>query len=164
MLPGISIDISESAYNELRKLAASVMRFERRRITMSPTALLHEALLRLSSDGLPTASGPIAKPLLITIMRNLLIDLGRRRTRLAQCFASSSVETGTAPSVADSYATQAAVRKLSAIDQRQAAIVELRVAAGCSNEEIAHRLGCSVRTVAREWSAARLWLRRELGE
>ena len=157
------MELSESAYNELRKLAASVMRSERRRITVNPTALLHEALLRFSRDGFSAASEPGARPILTVIMRNLLVDFARRRATLGRYLASRDVAPPP-PYTADLYPTQAAIRKLSAIDQRQAAIVELRVAGGCSNEEIASRLGCSVRTVAREWSAARLWLRRELGE
>lgn len=153
--------ISETKYAEWRRLSASVMRRERRQITLSPTALLHEALLRLPGEDTRTADGS-TKPILLTIMRHLLIDRARKRSVVRKHQEQSGVPELTVQPVADRYLIQEAIRRLAQLDERQAAIVELKILAGLSIEEIAERFGCSSRTVSRDWITAKLWLQREL--
>jgi len=155
--------MSAATYAELHSVAVSAMRSERRKITLSPTVLLHEVLLRYFRSRIPGSNELPAKPLLFVIMRNLLTDFARRRSSHAKYVAAAGEAPPSAPSPATAYRVQAAIRKLAELDRRQAAIVELRILAGFSNEEIADRLGCCARTVIREWRSAQLWLRRELG-
>lgn len=159
---GPLVDISDSTYAEWRKLSAAIMRRERHKVTLSATALLHEAILRLPREQFALLVDN-AKPILRTIMRHLLIDHARRRRR-RQAYTASQLQFDHAPEQpAKQYPVQDAIRRLAVLDQRQAAIVEMRIVAGLSNDEIAKRLGCSSRTIARDWITARLWLQRELG-
>ncbi len=146
--------LSEKSYFELRRLAARLMQKEYRVVTLSATALLHEALLRWS----PAQDQKI----LPLIMRHVLIDYARRRTVLQKHLDGQLQDTSATMHPADRLTVQQAVEKLAKLDQRQAAVVELRVTAGLSLEEISLRLGCSVRTAQRDWMTARRWLQREL--
>lgn len=146
--------LSEKSYFELRHLAARLMRKEYRVVTLSATALLHEALLRWSP-----AQDQRILPL---IMRHVLIDYARRRAVLQKHLDQQAPAEPAKLHPADQLAVQQALQKLARLDQRQAAVVELRVTAGLSLEEISLRLGCSVRTAQRDWMTARRWLQREL--
>jgi RNA polymerase sigma factor (TIGR02999 family) len=152
-------------YDELRRLAESYLRRERR-ISMCRTELVHELYLRLP-EGIPEMEnrshffGIAAR-----LMRQILVDLSRERSRLKRKFDPATValpggaEKGSP--LVDVLVLDQCLDRLHALDPRKAEVVELRSFGGLSVEEIAGALDLSEATVKREWSVARLWLRREL--
>ncbi len=157
-------------YNELRHRAGFLMQREREGHTLQPTALVHEAFLRLVQQERVEWQGrahffAVASQ----VMRRILVDHARaraagkrggRETRMA-------LEEGLGLSAArdaDVMAIDQALTKLAAIDQRQAEIVSLRFFGGLSVEEVAAVLSLPKRTVEAEWTMIRAWLRRELTE
>jgi RNA polymerase sigma factor (TIGR02999 family) len=158
-------------YDELRRLAARELRRERSDHTLQPTALVHEAWLRLLGDRRVDFEGRgHFFALAARAMRRVLIDharraiAGRRPPRAARVELSPELEPlgsgGADP--AEVLALDAALERLAALDPRQASVVELRFFGGLSAPEAATALGVSEATVAREWRAARAWLKREL--
>jgi RNA polymerase sigma factor (TIGR02999 family) len=158
-------------YRELRRLAESVMRAERSNHTLQPTALVHEAWLRLQNQrGAPWQGRTHGLALGAQAMRRLLIDHGRHQKRekrgggvqpLALDDVLNAAATGAVP-VEHLLTIEAALTRLESIDERAAQVVMLRFFAGMSNGEIAEHLGVSVRTIEGEWAHARAWLKREL--
>ena len=158
----------EVVYEELRRLAARRMKGERFDHTLQPTALVHEAYLCLF-DG-PQRSWTNRTHFFAfsaRVMRNILVDHARRHntqreggtnTRLALDPLLSSYS----PPVNDVVVLDQALERLAVMDPRQAQIVELRFFAGMTEEEIAEILGLSLRTVKREWIAAKAWLYQQL--
>jgi len=157
-------------YAELRRLAARYMRQERRDHTLQPTALVHEAYLKLIEQRrVDWQSRAHFYCVAARLMRRILVDHAREVK--ASKRAGSRYRVPLEPEVA---ATEEKPGELLAIDQaldrllkhnpRQAQIVELRFFGGCSEEEIAHMLAISVRTVKRDWSVARAWLYAELSK
>jgi RNA polymerase sigma-70 factor (ECF subfamily) len=155
-------------YDELRKLAARYMRRERRDHTLQPTALVHEAYLKLREQRqVQWQSRGHFYCIAARLMRRILVDHAREVK--ASKRAGSRVKVPLEPEIALAEGKSA---ELLAIDQalgalfeqspRQAQIVELRFFGGCSEEEIAHILVISVRTVKRDWRVARAWLYAEL--
>jgi RNA polymerase sigma factor (TIGR02999 family) len=157
-------------YDELRAIAAAQMRGERRDHTLQPTALVHEAFLRLSEQRrrhwkerrqfFAVAS---------RLMRQVLVDHARahraaKRGGDVTRVEVTSLDALAAPSeVFDVLALDEALTRLAALQPRLARVVELRFFGGLEVEETAELLGCSPRTVKRDWSLARAWLIRELG-
>ena len=157
-------------YRELRRLAAHYLRGERPGQTLQPTALVHEAYLRLLKDR-PDRWQNRAHFCAIAahVMRQILIE--RARARDAQkrgggqpriTFDESLPASVDGPSV-DVLAVDAALERLAVLDADQAQIVELEYFGGLSIEETAEAMGVSPATVKRHWSVARAWLARELG-
>jgi len=156
-------------YDELRALAGSLFRRQSPDHTLQPTALVHEAFLKLvGAADQGWKSRKHFYDVAAMAMRQLLTDHARRaasqkrgggvcRVTLAQ--AATPVDN--APDV-DLIALDEALRKLSALDPRQARIVELRYLAGLSVDETAEVIGVSARTVKTDWQMARSFLRREL--
>jgi RNA polymerase sigma factor (TIGR02999 family) len=161
-----------SLYEELHRLAAAKMRFERGNHTLQPTALVHEAYLRLAdrSQAMGNDRGRVLG-LAAHIMRNILVDHARNQ-RAAKRGAGAVQVTlneglAAAPGsggdvLVDVLAVDDALNRLAALDQRQAEILERHFFAGMTFEEIAEQLGLSTRTVKRDWTMARAWLRQEL--
>lgn len=157
-------------YDELRRLAASALRHERADHTLQPTALVHEAFLRLADE--PTARWQNRGHFLAVAaraMRRILVDHARRYN--AQKRGSGAVrlsldDAGHAAAVPtetlDLVVLDDALGRLAALDARQARIVELRFFGGLSVEETADIVGASARTVKRDWQMARAWLKREM--
>jgi RNA polymerase sigma-70 factor (ECF subfamily) len=156
-------------YADLRKVAARRLRAERRGHTLSATALVHEAYLRLLGQH-PSRLESRAHFFAVAseLMRRILVDHARKRaaakrggggTRLA---LEETVLVGGAPDL-DLVAVDDALSELGRLDTRQARIVELRFFGGLSVEEAAAVLGISRATVERDWGLARAWLYRELG-
>jgi RNA polymerase sigma factor (TIGR02999 family) len=155
-------------YDELRSLAAHHMERERANHTLQPTALVHEAYLRLVGPGDVTWQnrahffGAAAKAI-----RRILTDhaRGKGRQKLGAGVAGRSLDevdlAAPEPGV-DLLALDEALTGLAAIDPAKAKVVELRYFAGLSLEETARALDVSVPTVSRHWEFARVWLHREL--
>jgi len=162
--------ILEAVYADLRRMAASLMKHERADHTLQPTALVHEAYLRLAEQTLSAMRQPgQLRALASLMMRRVLVNHahahnadkrsgGRRRAGLTDID-----QPATAPA-ADLPAIDTALDRLAARDPRQATIVQMRYFGGCPVETIARTLEISVRTVNREWTMARAWLRAELAE
>jgi RNA polymerase sigma-70 factor (ECF subfamily) len=166
--PKLAVEVGSSLYGELHRLAAAKMRFERGNHTLQPTALVHEAYLRLADRNEPLGSDRIqVLGLAAHIMRNILVD--HARTHQAAKRGAGAVQVtldeglAAAPgSMVDVLAVDDALTRLAEFDPRQAEILELHFFAGLTFEEIALQLGVSARTVKRDWSMARAWLRQEL--
>jgi len=158
-----------SVYEELRVLAAHYLRGERPGHTLQPTALVHEAYLRLLRQGQTTwhnrahVLGFGAR-----IMRQILISHAIANSRLKRG-GPNSIRI-TLDEALDFYnrremsvaSVDEALKSLEEIDPRQGQIVEMRFFGGLTIEEIAKALDISPATVKREWTFAKVWLRREL--
>ncbi len=155
-------------YDELRRIAAAYMRRERPGQTLQPTALVHEAYLRLAVAGSPWTDRRHFIGIAARSMRQILVD--RARARGAEKRWAGLQRVSLNPSLiaerpGDVWlpALNEALDRLETIDPEQARIVELRYFMGLSNEEAADALGISPATLKRRWSMARAWLFRELG-
>jgi RNA polymerase sigma factor (TIGR02999 family) len=156
-------------YDELRALAAAKMDREPAGLTLQPTALVHEAWLRLGGEEQPNWQsrahffGAAAEA-----MRRILIDCARRRHALRhgagqQRAAVEELElTATAASDEQTLALDEALEKLTAADPKKAELVKLRYFTGLTLEEAAQTLGIAEPTARRWWVYARAWLHREI--
>ncbi|HEY7285147.1 MAG TPA: ECF-type sigma factor [Vicinamibacterales bacterium] len=154
-------------YNELRRLAAAYMRRERPGQTLQPTALVHEAYMRLANAGTPWTDKRHFVGIAARSMRQILVERARARgaqKRWAGLNRVSLSESLAAAADPESMlpALDEALARLEQIDAEQARIVELRYFAGLSIEETADAMGMSPATLKRRWSLARAWLFREL--
>jgi RNA polymerase sigma factor (TIGR02999 family) len=156
-----------SRYSELRRIAAGLNRNERN-ITLSPTALVNEAWLRLQgSPELGPLSAAAFKAIAARAMRRVLIDAARRRhagKRTPEAVVTVRFDESVAPVAVEDEVLRldAALRDLERLSPRQAAVVEGRYFGGLTVVELAEILGVSVTTVEREWRVARAWLRSQL--
>ena len=152
-------------YEELRRLAAAYLRGERVTHTLQPTALVHEAYLRLRNDaGVEWQNPQQVVGIFARVMRQTLINHAVARNRLKRGGGDPTaltLEFYDSRKV-DLTVLNEALEGLEALDSRQAQIVELRFFGGLVIEEIADLLGISPATVKREWTVAKVWLRREL--
>jgi RNA polymerase sigma factor (TIGR02999 family) len=156
-------------YGELRKLAAQKLAREQPGQTLQPTALVHEAYLRLLGDGDDrewSGRGHFFAAA-ATAMRRVLIERARKKRRHIHGGGRRRFELhpdlAAAPeSDADLLALDAALTKLAERDPVKAQLVELRYFAGLTGEQAAEILEISARTADRYWVYARAWLRREM--
>ncbi len=152
-------------YEDLRRLAAGFLRGERTDHTLQRTALVHEAFMRLQSQGDLAWNDPRHFiGIFARVMRQTLTNHAVARHRLKRGGTDAfrlTLEFYESRQV-DVTAVDAALEALEAIDARQAQIVELRFFGGLTVPEIADLLGISAATVKREWTMAKIWLRREL--
>jgi RNA polymerase sigma factor (TIGR02999 family) len=157
-----------AVYQELRRLAAGYIRRERPGQTLQPTALVHEAYLRLMKDR-PDRWQNRAHFCAIAAhsMRQILIERARARNaqkrwgEKARITLEDELVQGGERSI-DLLALDEAIERLAALDPDQARIVELRFFGGLTVEETAEAIGVSPATVKRHWTMARAWLAREL--
>ena len=157
-------------YDELRALAQHYFRGQRPDHTLQPTALVHEAFLKLVRS--PTGEWNDRAhfcAVAATAMRQILKNHAREKSALkrgggAKRVPLSQVETPSGGSAIDAEALGAALDRLDALNPRQSRIVELWFFGGLTMEQIAGLLGVSTRTVERDWRQARAWLNRELRE
>jgi RNA polymerase sigma factor (TIGR02999 family) len=154
-------------YDELRRRARHYLRGERPNHTLRPTALVHEAYLRLVNlDQVDWRDRTHFFALAARQMRRILVDSARARRYQKRGGSAFMVTFDEALAVArlspDLIALDDAVELLAAKDERKARVVELRFFGGLTNEEIAAALGMSTDTVTRDWQMAKLWLRREM--
>ncbi|MGI8742679.1 MAG: sigma-70 family RNA polymerase sigma factor [Bryobacteraceae bacterium] len=155
-------------YRELRLLAARYMRRERKDHTLQPTALVHEAYLKLMQQQAGNWQNrahffAIASQ----VMRRILVDHARSRRAVKRGGLERRVTLNEGVFAAGNQAIDLiildeALHRLAEFDERQSRIVELRFFGGLSLEEIAVVLDMSPRTVKRDWSVARAWLYGEL--
>jgi RNA polymerase sigma factor (TIGR02999 family) len=159
----------EIAYAELRRLASSYLRKERLEHTLQTSALVNEVYLRLAHGKTkPFQDRQHYIRVAAQAMRRVLVDHARRRGALKR-EAGERIDLDQAAPVSSGNLEEiliidAALAKLSGIDPRQAEIVELRFFGGLSVTETAEALEISEKTVKRDWSVARAWLRGELDQ
>lgn len=155
-------------YSELRKLAAGYLKNERTDHTLQPTALVHEAYIRLvdwQNTNWQNRSHFFA--VAAQIMRNILVDHARRKKaemhggNLQKLALDEAISFSQVREV-DLVDLDDALQELEKLDERQSKIVELRFFGGLTIEETAHAIGVSTMTVSREWNFAKAWLYRRL--
>lgn len=156
-------------YDELRRLAAAFMRRERPGQTLQPTALVHEAYMRLANAGTPWHDKRHFVGIAARSMRQILVERARARGAQKRWAGLNRVSLSDSLAVAADPETMLpaldeALTRLEQIDAEQARIVELRYFAGLTIEETADALGISPATLKRRWSLARAWLFRELAD
>lgn len=167
--PGAAEELLPLVYDELHRIAGRLMRREGEH-TLQPTALIHEAYLRLAGDRSPRIEDRTDfVRLAARAMRNVLVDHARRKRsakrggdRLQVALDDELLETN-----ADGerlLLLDDALRKLANLDPQLAAIVELRFFGGLGHRETARALDTSVRSVERGWRTARAWLAATMGE
>ena len=163
-------ELLSAVYDELRQLARGKLRHERADHTLQPTALVHEAYLRLvDGNAVGWESRRHFFGTAARAMRQVLVDHARRRAagKRGGDWERVTLTTGIGEEhsdVAPVLDLHDALEKLVARDEDLARLVELRFFAGLTLDEAADTLGISRRKVAKDWAVARVWLRRELGE
>jgi RNA polymerase sigma factor (TIGR02999 family) len=161
-------EVYPMVYDELRRLAAFYMRQERSNHTLQPTALVHEAYLRLEQQ----EKGVFVNrtqfiSIAANMMRRILVNHAAHRNRQKR---EGTYVRVTLDRAVDAFADDAlnlleldhALRDLARLDERQTRIFELRFFGGLTIEEIGEVLEISPATVKREWTTAKLFLQREL--
>lgn len=155
-------------YEELRRIASAHLAHERAGHTLQPTALVHEAWLRLVDDPARDVSGrQHFLSLAARVMRRVLVDHARERGAQKRGGGSTRVTLDGAVALYETHeldllALDEALAELSRVDERAVRIVELRFFAGLEMAEVARALELSLPTVERGWRMARLWLRARL--
>ena len=165
---GAEAQLFALVYDELRRIAASYLRRERPDHTLQPTALVHEAYLRLieqSEQNWQNRAHFIG--IGAHLMRQILVDHARKKFAAkrgghAQAVTLDDVALPQIQRLEELLALDEALSKLESLDERQSRIVELRFFGGLTEEEISHLLGISVRTIKRDWNVARAWLYAEI--
>lgn len=154
-----------AVYDELRRLAAAYLRRESEGHTLQPTALVHEAYLRLVDQTRASYHDHNHfQAVAATAMRRVLVDHARRRSRAKRQAGPASADPSAVPvddQAQDFLAIDESLTKLAARSARQARVVELRYFAGLGIQEVASVLEVSESTVKNDWSAACSYLRRE---
>jgi RNA polymerase sigma factor (TIGR02999 family) len=154
-------------YDELHRLARSYFRRERGEHTLQPTALVHEAYIRLVDQRAPLESRGHFMAVAATQMRRILLDYARKHRAARRGGAGQKVLLEDTMAICeqqpvDMIALDQALSRLGALDGTQARLVELRFFGGLSVEETAEAMGVSPATVKRSWSSARAFLHREI--
>jgi RNA polymerase sigma factor (TIGR02999 family) len=155
-------------YRELRQLAARLLFRERPGHTLPPTALVHEAYLKLTRDGPPSlANRAHLMGVAARAMRQVLVEHARRRQAAKRGGGEAPItlvdEIAPAEIGSDQLiALDDALSRLDQVSSRLRQVVECRFFAGLTEEETAEVLGITTRTVQRDWVRARAWLYAEL--
>jgi len=155
-------------YAELRRIAGAHLKREVAHHSLQPTALVHEAYMRLVEiDQVDWQSRAHFFSIASRVMRRILVDYARARRAdkrgggAATVFLEEALlaSPGRSPEI---VALDDALNQLAELDERQARIVEMRFFGGMTEEETGDVLGISVRTVKRDWRVAKAWLYKEL--
>ena len=166
--PEAAEELLPLVYEELRKLAAHKMAHEAAGHTLQPTALVHEAWLRLGGENAQFENRAHFFGAAAEAMRRILIDRARRRTAAKRGGGAAPLdvdEVEIASPVADDDALlrlDEALEKFAELDPRKAELVKLRYFVGLSFEETAAALGIAVPTAKQWWAYARAWLAVEM--
>ena len=167
--PSAEANLVVLVYDEFRALARRYMRRERPDHTLQPTALVHEAYLRLMHDyPADWQSRAHFFAAASIVMRRILVDHARQRAAAKRPGGKRRVElddfmVSASPRIEQLLILDEALDRLAGWDRRQARLVEMLYFGGLTEQEAAEVLGVSVRTVKRDWSAARAWLQAQLG-
>jgi RNA polymerase sigma factor (TIGR02999 family) len=149
-------------YKELRKRAAGYLRYERRGHTFRPTDLVHETYLRLCAQNAGWDNRDQFFGMACRLMRRILVDHARARAARKRDgglrITLSAVPAESPASEPDLLDLDAALDELSALDERQERLVELRFFGGLGVDEAARAIGVSPATAHREWAMAKAWL------
>jgi RNA polymerase sigma factor (TIGR02999 family) len=168
---GPTDELIQLVYSELRALARAWIAREPPGQTLPPTALVHEAYLRLVTD--PSLRWENRRHFFAAAaeaMRRILIERARRMARHKRGGGQPHVSLdevltpGDAPAAEDVLAINLALERLEAIDADMSTVVKLRYFGGLTIDETARALDLSPRAVNRSWTAARVWLKRELSQ
>lgn len=158
-------------YDELRALARSHLRHERGHHTLGATALVHEAYIRLAArEQLAPEDRSHFFAIAAQAMRRVLIDHARARNRKKRGSGQDAEPLEpdlllmTDQAAEELVLLDEALNRLAHANQRAARVVEQRFFAGLTLEETAQTLGVSLKTVQRDWTLARAWLRKEIGD
>jgi RNA polymerase sigma factor (TIGR02999 family) len=155
-------------YDQLRRQARKHLNRERADHTLQPTALVHEAYLKLVDQTAPTIENRAHFFAFASrVMRQILVDHARehkaeKRGGAAQRLSLADIDLLPHQGAADMLELDQAMRKLEAIDQRKCRVVDMRFFGGLKESEIAEVLGVTEKTVRRDWQFAKLWLYREM--
>jgi RNA polymerase sigma-70 factor (ECF subfamily) len=154
-------------YHELHRLAAAYLRRERPDHTLQPTALIHEAYVRLVDQNVPAFNDRAHFfGLAAHLMRQILVDFARARKAVKRGSGNKvdldeAQHLSTTPSD-DVLVLHDALDRLAAFDARKAQVVELKYFGGLTRTEVAEALGLTLATVKRDLALAEAWLRREM--
>ena len=156
-------------YGELRRLAGHYLRGERPGHTLQPTALVHEAYLRLvDQDRADWQCRGQFIGVAAQLMRRILVDYARGRAASKRAGDRERVDAGAIElgkpyrQLDEILVVDECLQRLSELDPQQTRVVELRYFAGLTVDETANALGISARTVKRDWAMAAAWLRKQL--
>ena len=155
-------------FQELRALAAHHLRGERADHTLQPTALVHEAYLRMQGrPGLDIQGRSHFMAVASIAMRRVLVDHARNRSAVKRGGGATHVSVGEANAITtdrtqDVLRVDAALERLAAVDPVAERVVVMRFFAGMKEKEIATVMGKSERWVRNQWAFARAWLQRDL--
>lgn len=157
-------------YDELKRQARNYLRRERDDHTLQPTALVHEAYLKMVDQTVLSAENRIHFFAIASrVMRQILVDHARehkaeKRGGAAQRLSIEDIDVLPEQTAADVLELDEALRRLEAIDERKCRVVDMRFFGGLKEKEIAEVLGVTEKTVRRDWQFAKLWLYRELSQ
>jgi RNA polymerase sigma factor (TIGR02999 family) len=154
-------------YAELRRLASSYLRSERENHTLQPTALVHEAFLKLVEQETAWQNRTHFFAMAANLMRRILVDYARQHKAEKRGGEAEKISLDDAFIFVKSrpnemIALDEALEQLAKVDERRSKVVELKFFGGLNHEEIAHILDVHVNTVLRDWNLARAWLKNEL--
>lgn len=158
----------ELVYDDFRQLAGKYLAAETRSNTLQPTAVVHEAFLKLvDQEDVDWRGRSHFFAVGATAMRHILVDNARSKGAIKRGADRKKVAINeemkiSIDSVEDILAIDEALEKLATIDQQRARIVELRFFGGMTNDEVAEAMGVSKRTIQKQWAGTRVWLRAEL--
>lgn len=161
-------DLVPLVYDELRRLARRFLQGERADHTLQPTALVHEAYLRLAKTSLPLQSRSHFFAIAARVMRRVLVDHARSHRSAKRGGSAFKVPLDEARGMSegeepvDLIALNEAIERLEELDPRQSHAIDLRFFGGLTLAETAEVLGISVPVVVREIRAAKAWLYNEL--
>jgi RNA polymerase sigma-70 factor, ECF subfamily len=163
--------LAPRVYKELRRIAGNLMRVEQGGRTLTATALIHEAYLRLVDvSRIEVEHRAHFLALASKVMRQILLDKARRRRAAKRGDGGIHVDLDAAAEVVASetkdralIALDDALEELARVDERRARVVEMRYFGGLSVEETAAALHVSAETVMRDWKIARAWLTARIG-
>ncbi|MHC5112992.1 MAG: sigma-70 family RNA polymerase sigma factor [Planctomycetota bacterium] len=161
-------ELMEQVYQELHELARDKLKREGKGHMLQPTALVHEAYLKLVDQTRVTWQGRTHFYAIASqAMQRVLLDEARHRNREKRGGGWRRVTLDDAFSVGadrplDIMSLHEALERMATLDERQAKVMKLRVFGGLSVDETAELLDVSARTVERDWKMGRAWLRREL--
>lgn len=154
-------------YAELRRLAAHYLKNEREGHTLQPTALVHEAFLKLVEQDTEWQNRNHFFAIAANLMRRILVDYARghkaeKRGGEAEKVSLEDAFIFVKEKPAQMIALDEALQELAKIDERRSKVVELKFFGGLNNEEIAEVLGIHSNTVLRDWNLARAWLKTQI--